>query len=164
MSNSLYEQLKAGASAEDIAAAFAEELNKAEEQLRVEREAEEKAKAARVAAKQAEEAVKIDEAATLLHEAVIFISHYYPSFGLGEEELTEDEYRALAELLLFMLDLEAMKPAKRQFKVKSYTKPTADVVEDDECTETVPRAVRQQKIKENSVTDPFADFFKAFGL
>ena len=175
MSNSLYEQLKSGTSAEDIAAAFAEELNKAEEQLRVEREAEEKAraeekaKAARVAAKLAEEAAKIDEAATLLRESVAFISHYYPSFGLEDEELTEDEYRALAELLLLMLDLEAVKPTKRQFKLKakSYTKPTVDVAaaeEDDECTETVPRAVRQQKIKENSVTDPFADFFKAFGL
>ena len=159
MSNSLYEQLKAGTSAEDIAAAFAEELNKAEEQLRVEREAEEKAKAAALAAQRAAEAVKIDEAATLLRRVVAFVSHYYPSLGLEDEDLTEDEYRALAELLLLMLDLEAMKPAKRQFKMKSYTEPVAKVeadapVEktalDDFFTETTP--------------DPFADFFKAFGL
>ena len=76
MSNFLYEQLKAGTSAEDIAAAFAEELNKAEEQVRAEREAEEKAKAA---AKEAEDAAKIDEAAALLRELVAFISRHYPS-------------------------------------------------------------------------------------
>lgn len=146
MSNSLYEQLKAGASAEDIAAAFAEELNKAEEQLRVEREAEEKAKAA--AAKQVEDAIKIDEAATLLRRLVAFISHYYPSLGLeSDNDLTEDEYRALAELVLLMLDLEAMKPAKRQPKIKSYAKPTTEV-----------------KADKPTLDDPFADFFKAFGL
>ena len=94
MSNSLYEQLKACISVEDIAAAFAEELNKAEEQLRAEREAEEKAKAAAVAAQQAKEAIKIDEAATLLRKLVAFISYYYPSLGLeDDEDLTEDDYR-----------------------------------------------------------------------
>lgn len=161
MSNSLYEQLKAGTSAEDIAAAFTAELNKAEEQLRVEREAEEKAKAAATA-------IKIDEAATLLRKVVAFVSYYYPSLGLEDDDtLTEDDYRALAELLLLMLDLEAIKPAKRQFKMKSYTKPVAKVEEDDECTETVPRAVRGQRAKANPVdeaSDPFTDFFKAFGL
>ena len=150
MSNSLYEQLKAGASAEDIAAAFAEELNKAEEQVRAEREAEEKAKAA--AAKQAEEAVKIDEAATLLRRVVAFISHYYPSLGLeDDEDLTEDDYRALAELLLLMLDLEAIKPAKRQFKMKNYNQPVAKIEADAPVTKT-------------ALDDPFADFFKTFGL
>ena len=144
MSNFLYEQLKAGTSAEDIAAAFAEELNKAEEQVRAEREAEEKAKAA---AKEAEDAAKIDEAAALLRELVAFISRHYPSFGLGDEELTEDEYRALAELALLMLDLEVLKPTKSRFKVKSYTKPAAEV-----------------KADKPTLDDPFADFFKAFGL
>ena len=166
MSNSLYEQLKAGASAEDIAAAFAEELNKAEEQVRVEREeeekarAEEKAKAERVAAQRAKDAIKVDEAATLLHKLVAFISYYYPSLGLeDDEDLTEDDYRVLAELVLLMLDLEALKPAKRQFKLKASNEPVAKVEADkpiakpaldDFFTETTP--------------DPFADFFKAFGL
>ena len=154
MSNSLYEQLKAGTSAEDIAAAFAEELNKAEEQLRAEREAEEKAKAAAVAAERAKEAIKIDEAATLLRKLVAFISYYYPSLGLEDDEaLTEDDYRALAELLLLMLDLEAMKPAKRQFKMKSYTKPVAKVEAEADAPVTKP-----------ALDDPFANFFKAFGL
>lgn len=148
MSNSLYEQLKAGTSAEDIAAAFAEELNKAEEQVRAEREAEEKAKAAAVAAKEAEDAIKIDEAANLLRRVVAFISHYYPSLGVeDDDDLTEDEYRAIAELLLLMLDLEAIKPAKRQFKMKNYTKPVAKIEAD-----------------KPALDDPFADFFKAFGL
>lgn len=142
MSNSLYEQLKAGTSAEDIAAAFAAELNKAEEQLRAEREAEEKAKAERVSAKLAEEAAKIDEATDLLRNLVAFISHYYPSFGLEDANaFTEDEYRAIAELILLMLDLEATKPAKRQVK------PTTEV-----------------KADKPTLDDPFADFFKTFGL
>lgn len=152
MSNSLYEQLKAGTSAEDIAAAFTEELNKAEEQLRAEREAEEKAKAAEVAAKQAAEAIKIDEAATLLRKLVAFISYYYPSLGLeNDEDLTEDDYRALAELVLLMLDLEALKPAKRQFKMKASNEPVAKIEADKPVTKP-------------ALDDPFADFFKAFGL
>ena len=164
MSNSLYEQLKAGTSAEDIAAAFTAELNKAEEQLRAEREAEEKAKVAA-------DAVKLDEAAALLRELVTFISHYYPSLGLeGGEDFTEDDYRLMAELILVMLDLEALKPAKRSFKIKSYTGSEAKVEKptvDDECTETVPRAVRGQRAKADPIDealDPFASFFKTFNL
>lgn len=148
MSNSLYEQLKAGTSAEDIAAAFAAELNKAEEQLRAEREAEEKAKAERVAAQRAKDAIKIDEATDLLRNLVAFISHYYPSLGLEDaDDFTEDEYHAIAELILLMLDLEATKPAKRQVEVKSYIKPTAEA-----------------KVDKPILDDPFADFFKTFGL
>jgi hypothetical protein len=145
MSNSLYEQLKAGSSAEDIAAAFTAELNKAEEQLRAEREAEEKAKVAK-------QAVKLDEAATLLRKLVAFISYYYPSLGLeDDEDLTEDEYRALAELVLLMLDLEAMKPAKRQFKMKSFNQPVAKIEAD-------------KPVEKPALDDPFASFFKAFNL
>ena len=158
MSNSLYEQLKAGTSAEDIAAAFAEELNKAEEQLRAEHEAEEKAraeekaKAEKVAAQRAKDAIKIDEAATLLRKLVAFISCYYPSLGLeDDEDLTEDDYRALAELVLLMLDLEALKPAKRQFKMKASNEPVAKIEADE-------------PIAKPALDDPFADFFKAFGL
>lgn len=156
MSNSLYEQLKAGTSAEDIAAAFAEELNKAEEQLRAEQEAEEraraeeKAKAAAIAAERAREAAKLDEATDLLRALIAFISRYYPSFEF-DEELTEDEYRAIAELMLLMLDLEAIKPAKKQFKFKASNKPVAKIEPDTPVTKT-------------ALDDPFADFFKAFGL
>lgn len=164
MSNSLYEQLKAGASAEDIAAAFADELNKAEEQLRVEREEEEKARAeekAKAAAKEAEDAIKIDEAATLLRRLVAFISHYYPSLGVeDDDDLTEDEYRAIAELLLLMLDLEAMKPAKRQFKMKNYAKPVAKI----EADKPVEKTSLDGLFAKPALDDPFADFFKAFGL
>lgn len=150
MSNSLYEQLKAGTPAEDIAAAFAEELNKAEEQLRAEQEAKEKAKAERVATKLAEETAKIDEATDLLRALTDFISRHYPSFGF-DEELTEDEYRAIAELMLLMLDLEAMKPAKRQFKMKAYSKPVAKIE-------------GEKPVEKPTLDDPFAAFFKTFGL
>ena len=159
MSNSLYEQLKSGTSAEDIAAAFTAELNKAEERVRVEREAE--------AAKQAEKATKVDDAVALLCAIVDFVSRYYPSLVPEGAELSEEDYRTLAKLLLLTLDLEAIKPAKRSFKIKNYTKPTSDIIEDDTCTATVPRAVRGQRAEANpidEVCDPFADFFKAFGL
>ena len=134
MSKSLYEQLKAGTSAEDIVAAFTAELNAAEEQLRAEREAKAKAEAEKV-----REAAKIDEAVDLLRKAAAFISHYYPSFGF-DGDLTEDEYYVLAKLMLLTLDAE---PAKKQLTVKTHinteaAKPTLD--------------------------DTFADFFKTFGL
>ena len=155
MSNSLYEQLKAGTSAEDIAAAFAAELNKAEEQIRVEREAEErakaeeKAKAERVAAARAREAQKIDEYALILRDVVEFLARFYPSFGVTSGELTEEEFRALAELLLLTLDLEVFKDGK--FKMKSYAKPIVEVEAD-------------KPVAKPTLDDPFADFFKTFGL
>lgn len=166
MSNSLYDQLKAGTSAEDIAAAFAKELNDAEERIRLE---EEEAKRQAQAQAEAETLAQRKRAdiMSLLDSAICILSTYYPSFGIKYDDFSDEGLEPLVDLTIALLDLEAMKPAKRSFKIKNYTKPTSDIIEDDTCTATVPRAVRGQRAETNpidEVCDPFADFFKAFGL
>ena len=139
----LYEQLKSGASAEDIAAAFAKELNEAEDRIRAEEEAELK--------RMEEELNRSEKRAgviAMLDSAVHVLSTWYPSFGINYEEISEDDLDALADLVIALLDLEALKPAKRSFKLKSYKTPEAKVEADS------------APAKE----DPFALFFKTFGL
>ena len=162
MSNSLYEQLKAGTSAEDIAAAFARELNDAEERFRLEEEEAKRQAEAETLAQR-----KRADIMSLLDSAICILSTYYPSFGIKYDDFSGEDLEPLVDLTIALLDLEAMKPAKRSFKIKNYTKPTSDIIEDDSCTATVPRAVRGQRAETNpidEVCDPFADFFKAFGL
>lgn len=162
MSNSLYEQLKAGTSAEDIAAAFAKELNDAEERIRLEEEEAKRQVEAETLAQN-----KREDIMSLLDSAICILSTYYPSFGIKYDDFSDEDLEPLVDLTIALLDLEAIKPAKRSFKIKSYTKPASDIIEDDTCTATVPRAVRGQRAETNpidEVCDPFADFFKAFGL
>ena len=139
----LYEQLKSGTRAEDIAAAFAKELNEAEERIKAEEEAE---------LKRLEEEQKRNEkradVVELLDSAIYVLSTYYPSFGINYDEVSAEDLDALADLVIALLDLEDLKPAKRSFKLKSYKAPEAKVE-----TPAVP-----------AKDDPFALFFKTFGL
>ena len=139
----LYEQLKSGTSAEDIAAAFAKELNDAEERIK----AEEAAELKRMEEELNREAKHAD-VVEMLDSALHVLSTWYPSFGVNYEEVSEDDIQALADLVIALLDLEALKPAKRSFKLKSYKAPEAKVE-----APAVP-----------AKDDPFALFFKTFGL
>ena len=139
----LYEQLKSGTRAEDIAAAFAKELNEAEERIKAEEEAELK----RMEEELNREAKRAD-VVEMLDSALHVLSTWYPSFGVNYEEVSEDDLGALADLTIALLDLEALKPAKRSFKLKSYKAPEAKA--------EAPAAPAKD--------DPFALFFKTFGL
>ena len=143
----LYEQLKSGASAEDIAAAFAKELNDAEERIKAEEEA--------ALQRLAEEQIRADKHADvveMLDSALYVLATWYPSFGLTYEEVSDEDLDALANLVITLLDLEALKPAKRSFKLKSYKAPEAKV------------EAPVEPAKVNPIDDVFASFFKTFGL
>lgn len=142
MSNSLYEQLKAGTPAEDIAAAFARELNDAEERIRLEEE-----EAKRLAQIEAEVLAqnKRADVMSLLDSALYVLSTYYPSFGIKYDDFSDEDLEPLVDLTIALLDLEALKPTKKQFK------PVAKIEAD-------------APVEKPTLDDPFASFFKTFGL
>ena len=163
MPNSLYEQLKAGTSAEDIAAAFTKELNDAEERIRLEEEEAKRQAQAQVEAEALAQNKRAD-VMELLDSAIYILSTYYPSFGIKYDDFSDEDLEPLVNLTISLLDLEALKPTKRGFniKIKNYTAPTVTAV-GGERAETV----RGQRAKANvidEVCDPFVDFFKAFNL
>lgn len=146
----IYSRLLAGENADDIAAEMAKALNDAQVKMAEEaaRKAEEEAKAAmEKAAIEEKKKMKREMLAELIAEAFVFISEYYPSFGITPEEvdeLTDETLYALADLFIMLLDLEVLKPSKRTLKLNGknlFNKPAAKQIE-----------------------DPFAAFFKEMGL
>lgn len=147
MNNDIYSRLLAGESADTLAAEFAAALNEAQKQVDEEmaRLAEEKKKA-HIAA-----AAKHDELLTLMKDAMYFLARYYPSFGITEQdvnEMSDESLHTMAEMLLMLLDLEALKPAKKPARG---LRRHAGVVE-EQATEPV------------SADDIFNAAFKMFGL
>jgi hypothetical protein len=147
----IYSRLLAGENSEVIAQEFADALNAAQAKMAEEaaRKAEEEAKVAmEKAAAEEKKKLKREILAELIAEAFVFISEYYPSFGITPaevDELDDETLYALADMFIVLLDLEALKPSKRTLKFKGkdlFNKPTAE-----------------QKIE-----DPFAAFFKEMGL
>jgi hypothetical protein len=118
MTNDIYSRLLAGESADALAAEFAAALNEAQKQADEEKarlaEAEKKAQAA--AAAEARAAAKHDELLTLLKDAMYFLARYYPSFGITEQDvndMSDETLCTMAEMILMLLDLETLKPAKK---------------------------------------------------
>lgn len=118
MTNDIYSRLLAGESVDSIAAEFAAALNEAQKQADEEKarlaEAEKQAQAA--AAAEARAAAKHDELLTLMKGAMYFLARYYPSFGITEQEVDEmsdETLYTMAEMILMLLDLEALKPTKK---------------------------------------------------
>lgn len=144
----IYDMMKDGISADEIAATFAKSLNDAEARIKAE-EAEEarlaeeaaRAEAERVAAENA----KIVDFTCATREFMHAVAKHYPELGFQEDEITEDSAAAIAALVVMSLDLEAMRGRHTlHLKVKTNGDKTATVKE-------VP-------------VDPFATFFKQFGL
>lgn len=132
----VYDMLKSGMSAEEIAAVFTQNLNDAETKVKAE-EAEE-ARLAEEAARAEQE--RIDAKQQDFEEAVgdllCAIARHYPELGIEIEDITSESVAAITGLIFMLLDLEALK--SRKPKVKVEVKPTE--------------------------VDPFAAFFKQFGL
>ena len=92
LTDSIYSRLLAGETADDIAAAFAEELNAAIARVEAEKKAAEEA-----------EQHKIDAAVNLIHNAYKFLRDYYPD--LIDIEITDaTDLQKLAELICLLLD------------------------------------------------------------
>lgn len=140
MTNDIYSRLLAGESADALAAEFTTALNEAQKQV------DEEKKKAHVAA-----AAKHDELLTLMKNAMYFLARYYPSFGITEQDVNDMSDEALytmAEMILMLLDLEALKPTKKPVRG---LRRHAGIVE-DQATEPV------------SADDIFNAAFKMFGL
>lgn len=114
----IYSRLLAGESSEDIAAEMTKALNEAlsriEEEEKARKEAELKA-AQDKAAKEARNQAKQEAAADLVSDMLVFCATYYPSFGLTlDDNVSDEEIKALASMIIMLLDLEAMRPRKRK--------------------------------------------------
>lgn len=115
--NDIYSRLLAGESSDDIAAemtkALNDALNRIEEEEKARKEAELKA-AQDKAAKEAHNKAKMDDAIDITTDVLTFCATYYPSFGLTlDDNVTNEEIEALASMIVMLLDLEAMRPRKK---------------------------------------------------
>lgn len=144
----IYDLMKSGLSAEEIAAEFTQNLNDAETRIEAERieearrkEEAKRAEAERCAAeKAAARNAKRKDFAAIARLFLETIGKYYPNLDAEEIELTDEECLALADMIILAIDLEVMRMSL-----------AFNPVEKDE------------PIKESKV-DPFAAFFKQFGL
>lgn len=135
----IYEQLRAGAKPEDIANAFAAQLNEAEARVKAEDE-----EAARKAAKEAEDAKvqKTEDIKNVIYSFGEMLETHYPELGFKAEELDEQTLDSLAAIVIMLLDIEVMKhTATVRVKPVKVNKP----------------------IKTNTDT-VFEEFFKSLGL
>lgn len=133
MYTNIYEALRSGRTSEDLVKDFTNAMNEAEERVR--REDEEAAAAEAAKATAANE--KRTAFANAIKSTFDAISTYYPQYA---EELTEEDYLGLADLVISLLDLEAVK-----YTVK-------------------PRVVKKKKPVARSSDDVFEDFFKSLGF
>lgn len=139
----VYDLMKSGMSAEEIAAEFTQNLNDAETRIEAERieEARRREEAKRAdAEKAAARNAKREDFAALASLFFHTIGKHYPNIAGEATELTEEECLALADLIILAIDLEAM-------RMSMVSEPTDEV----------------KPVKESKV-DPFAAFFKQFGL
>jgi hypothetical protein len=156
----IYSRLLAGESSDDIAAEMTKALNDAldriEEEEKARKEAELKA-AQEKEAKEAHNRAKMNAAENLVADALVFCATYYPSFGLTlDSDVSDEEIKALASMIIMLLDLEAMKPAKRSFKAKTYKLPVELELNNKEPSEL--------NNKPLSADEVFVKAFKMFGL
>lgn len=188
--NNLYDELKSGRSAAEIAEAFAAQLNEAEARIRKE---EEEARAAEAAAKAAMEnadklIVKKREAMTdLISDFFDFIATYYPSIASAEDinELDDETITAMADLIIMAIDLEVLKltinpkagTLSNMLNESGIKVKTPCNCDDGKVNERTTESYKPAKPRKNEIPvdfkfsiapskekDPFAEFFKAFGL
>ena len=135
----IYDELRSGRSSEEIAAAFAAQLNEAE--ARIKAEEEEAARKAAEAAKEAEDAKvqKTEDIKNIIYSFGEMLENNYPEFGFKAEDLDEETLESLAAIVIMMLDIEVMK-------------------------HTAPVRVKPAKSNKTSSDKVFEDFFKSLGL
>lgn len=153
----IYSRLLAGESSDDIAAEMTKALNEALDRIEEEEKARKEAELKAAQDKEAANKAKMDAAKDLVADALLFCATYYPSFGLTlDSNVSDEEIEALAGLIVMLLDLEAMRPAKRSFKAKSYKLPVELELNNKEVSE------RNNKLL--STDEVFAEAFKMLGI
>ena len=138
----IYDELRSGRSPEDIAAAFAAQLNEAEARIKAEEE-----EAARKAAKEAEDAKiqKEEDIKNIIYSFGEMLENNYPEFGFKAEELDEQTLESLAAIAIMLLDIEAMKHT-HTVRVKPA------------------KSNKTFELHKTNSDEVFKDFFKSLGL
>ena len=148
--NDIYSRLLAGESSDDIAAEMTKALNDALNRIEEEEKARKEAELKAAQEKEANRA-KMDAAKDIIADVLTFCATYYPSFGLSlDDNVTDEEIRALASMIVMLLDLETMKP-RRGLRAK------LSVFDDAAATKS--------EVKKILTTDEvFAKAFEALGI
>ena len=145
----IYDELRSGRSSEDIAAAFAAQLNEAEARIKAEEEEEAARKAAEAAkaAKMAEDAKvqKEEDIKNIIYSFGEMLQNNYPEFGFKAEELDEQTLESLAAIAIMLLDIEAMKHTST-VRVKPA------------------KSNKTFELHKTNSDEVFKDFFKSLGL
>lgn len=139
----IYELLKSGKSADEIAAEFTAQLNDA--QARVREEQIEEVRQAEIA-KQAKAQAKRADFADVVHDFFCAIGYHYPELDINEDEITDELCNIMADLVIMAVDAEVAQKKIKKPKITAQVKTTDG------------KAVKVKEI------DPFAAFFKQFGL
>ena len=160
--NDIYTRLKNGESIDDIMNGFADEANAAQTRIAEEEAAAEAAEVARMEAYAEERArneVKRTDLVSLLDDAFRFVAKWYPELELEEGDWDDEDLKALANLVLMLLDVEVIKANAKNKRVV------------EESTETIapppfklPVKIAVSDNKPTSTNDVFTDFFKSMGL
>jgi hypothetical protein len=145
--NELYNLLAAGHSAEDIVALFTTALNEAEDTIRKEEEAKRAAEEAK-ALESAKKAARKEDLVILLRDAEAYCRSYFPTLLGSDQEMSEEGWNAVADLVLSLLDMEV---AKHTTKVQMHIQPKS-------------KKTKLPVKLELTTDDIFADFFKQMGL
>ena len=140
----IYEQLRAGAKPEDIANAFAAQLNEAEARIKAENE-EAARKAA--AAKEAEDAKvqKAEDVKNIIYSFGEMLETHYPELGFKAEDLDEQTLDSLAAIVIMLLDIEVMKHTAT-VRVKPV------------------KVNKSIELRKTNTDEVFEEFFKSLGL
>ena len=148
--DNIYSRLLAGESSDDIAAEMTKALNDALNRIEEEEKARKEAELKAAQEKEANRA-KMDAAKDIIADVLTFCATYYPSFGLTlDDNVTDEEIRALASMIVMLLDLEAMKPRRGLCAKLSVF---------DDATAT------KSEVKKTLTTDEvFAKAFEALGI
>ena len=145
--NELYNLLATGHSAEDLVALFTTALNEAEDTIRKEEEAKRAAEEAK-ALEAAKQAARKEDLVMLLRDAEAYCRSYFPTLLGSDQEMSEEGWNAVADLVLSLLDVEV---AKNTTKVQMHIQPKS-------------KKTKLPVQLELTTDDIFADFFKQMGL
>lgn len=134
----LFDLLASGHSPEDIAALFASSLNDAEARIHAQEEERKRQEAAERARAEAAANRKREDMCDIVADLFDFMDTYY-SDALEPEDISDETIASLADLIIMVMDLEALRVQAKSVETKKC------------ATAASPEEV-------------FADFFKAFGL
>ena len=160
----IYSRLLAGETVDAIAAEMAKAMNDAIAKVEEEkaRKAEEEAK---VLAEKEAKAAKREAVKQILADTMVFLANYYPSLGITMDmvdELDDENLGSMADLLMLSLELEAMKPTKRSFKLNG-----KDLLNSKDLlcdVDKTAKPIAHKTAKPKTDEDVFNDFFKMMGF